>query len=305
MVDHHFGGAHTDDKLERLKSYLTAFSVALRNQGFVRVYIDAFAGSGGRAEVVPALPLFGPEHAEPQVVTVPGSARIALEIDPPFDMLVLIEADKERYEALDDLKREYPTRTIHCYQGDANAAVRSLCELLPWKTTKAGSKGLRGVLFLDPYGMEVDWTTVEAVAKTEAIDVWYFFPLMGLYRQAARAEVALTPDKVNRLTRILGTDAWREAWYGTPQGPTTLFDDPSSIVRIADVNAIEAFVKARLESVFKGAVLSPLRIYNERGHPLASLFFAVSNPSPKAVGLATKIARHVLNSGRLSQSRPR
>ena len=52
VVQHVFGGAHTDEKLERLKAYLTAFSIALKDQGFVRVYIDAFAGSGGRAEVL-------------------------------------------------------------------------------------------------------------------------------------------------------------------------------------------------------------------------------------------------------------
>ncbi|WP_428031398.1 three-Cys-motif partner protein TcmP [Ancylobacter sp.] len=289
MVDHHFGGAHTDDKLDRLRAYLTAFSIALKDQGFVRVYIDAFAGSGGRAEVLPALPLFGDKHAEPQVVSVPGSARIALDVDPPFDVLVLIEADRERHAALEALKRLYPSRKIECHQGEANDAVRRLCTRLPWRGSSAIPKGMRGVLFLDPYGMEVEWSTVEAVAKTRSIDVWYFFPLMGLYRQAPREIIALTADKAERLTRTLGTDEWRKAWYGTPNGPTTLFDDPATAVRTADVNAIEAFIGDRLKAIFKGAVLSPMRIYNGRGHPIASLFFAVSNPNSNAVKLATRI----------------
>ncbi|MEW6074198.1 MAG: hypothetical protein AB1726_16580 [Planctomycetota bacterium] len=35
----------------------------------------------------------------------------------------------------------------------------------------------RKVLFLDPYGMQVEWVTIEAVAQTKAIDLWVLFPL--------------------------------------------------------------------------------------------------------------------------------
>jgi hypothetical protein len=93
---------------------------------------------------------------------------------------------------------------------------------------------------------------------------------------------------------VLGTDDWERAWYGTPHGKKDLFDDPLTAVRTADVNAIERYVKSRLASVFKGAVLDPLRIYNKQGAPIASLFFAVSNPSQRAVQVATDIARHIL-----------
>ncbi|GAI54351.1 unnamed protein product, partial [marine sediment metagenome] len=34
----------------------------------------------------------------------------------------------------------------------------------------------RAVLFLDPYGMQVNWETIKAIANTEAIDLWYLFP---------------------------------------------------------------------------------------------------------------------------------
>ena len=101
MVQHRYGGAHTDDKLHRLRQYLAAFCTALKNQGFVLVYVDAFAGSGDRTHVLPALPLLGGDHAKPQILTVPGSARLALEIEPPFDVFVLIENDSKRYAALE------------------------------------------------------------------------------------------------------------------------------------------------------------------------------------------------------------
>jgi hypothetical protein len=42
------------------------FQRSPRRQGFVLIYIDAFAGSGKRTEELPALPLLGGDNAEPQ-----------------------------------------------------------------------------------------------------------------------------------------------------------------------------------------------------------------------------------------------
>lgn len=303
MAEHRFGGRHTDEKLDRLRQYLSAFSRALKNQGFVRVYVDAFAGSGDRTEVSPALPLLGDD--EPVLLTVPGSARLALEVEPPLDIFVLIEKNQERFSALESLKLEYPTRKIHCRLGDANEEIKTLCQNLPWRGSPDCPRGMRAVMFLDPYGMEVDWNTVEAIAKTRAVDLWYFFPLMGLYRQASRDIVAIDRTKREKLNRVLGTTDWEKEWYQTPSGSTDLFDDPVNAIRTADVSKIESYVKLRLQSAFKGGVLNPLRIRNARGAPLASLFFAIANPNPKAVKTATSIASHILTSGKKSQVRPR
>lgn len=131
---------------------------------------------------------------------------------------------------------------------------------------------------------------------------------MGLYRQAARDPVRIDAKKRAMLNSVLGTTEWEDAWYKPLEKPDTLFgllDDEATRVRTADVNAIENYVRQRLQSVFKGAVLPPSRIYNGRGAPLASLFFAMANPSPKAVAVGTRIANHILNAGSSSHSRPR
>ena len=65
MAKHKFGGPDTKKKLDCLEDYLQAFSLALRDRNFARIYIDAFAGSGDRTEIRASLPLFGPDHAEP------------------------------------------------------------------------------------------------------------------------------------------------------------------------------------------------------------------------------------------------
>jgi three-Cys-motif partner protein len=297
---HSFGGRHTADKLGRLTGYMSAYTTALKNKGFTLVYIDAFAGSGERTETRAALPLFdSPE----EFLSTPGSAKIAIDVVPPFEVLSFIERDTGRFAELCKLKDANPLRKISVHNGDANRAVQALCRDLPWHGSTNIPKGMRGLLFLDPYGMEVDWTTIEAVAATEAIDMWCFFPLMGLFRQAATRAPNIDAAKRARLNAVLGTDEWFTRWYQPQNGGAGLFDDTPEFIRTADVNAIEEYVRERLAKVFKGPVLKPKRIYS--GHaPLASLFFAVSNPSPQAIGLATKIASHILKDGISSKVRP-
>lgn len=294
MTGHVFGGRHTDDKLDRLEKYLSAWALVMKNQRFVKVYIDAFAGSGDRTIVRDATPLFGSEHGAD--LTVPGSARRALGIDPPFDVFVLIEKDPGRFQSLQRLEDEHRDRKFLLRQGDANEVLLRLCRRELWQNTPGLPQGMRGVLFLDPYGMEVRWSTLAAIAETQAIDVWIFFPLMGLYRQAPKsAPPALDDPKHHVLTAVLGTDEWRNAWYPEPEIRTDLFDnDGLEAVQRKDVDQLESYVHERLRTIFKGTVLPARRIKNQRGAPLASLFFAVSNPAEVAVKAASRIASHIL-----------
>ena len=49
----------------------------------------------------------------------------------------------------------------------------------------------------------------------------------------------------------------------------------------------------RLETIFP-KVLKPLPLPIDRGPQLFSLFLCISNPDPKAIGLASKIGDHIL-----------
>jgi three-Cys-motif partner protein len=299
-VEPFLGSPDTRDKLSRLEQYLQQYCIALKEQKFALIYIDAFAGSGHRTEVRPALPLFGEEPTE---VNTPGSARIALGIEPPFHTVVLIEEDPERAAQLEKLKDEFPDRKIVVRRGDANECVKALCRNVQWHKKQASILGMRGVVFLDPFGMEVDWSTVEAIARTRALDCWYFFPLSGLYRNAPHDPRKLDASKEAALDRVLGTPTWRDEWYKSrPQ--RTMFETEGEATERADVDAIEAFVARRLRTVFQGTVMEPVRLRHNGGAPMASLFFAVSNPAGPAVGLAQRIASYILR-GSSSNVRPR
>lgn len=300
-AEHRYGGRWTDEKLDVLGKYLTFFTTALRKQDFQLLYIDGFAGSGNRLierTIAAEAPLFGIE-SQSERIHAPGSARIALETDPPFHRIVLIERHGKRFAELQKLCSRHPGIAVDLRQGDANEAIVDLCRSTPWRGPMAPGRGVRAVLFLDPYGMNLTFSTLEAIAATKAIDVWYLFPLSGVYRQASRDGRKLTAYKRRSITRILGTDAWETAFYPQPKSDD-LFGDTIGAYRSADVKAIEAYVKARLEIVFP-TVRGPRTLSLDNGAPLFSLFFAMSNPDPKASGLALKGANHILKTGISSQ----
>lgn len=300
MTDHFFGSQSTDLKLQIIERYLREFTKALRPQFRELWYIDAFAGTGSRTVKHDALPadLWREEIAE-RIEQRRGSARIALDVEPRFDQLMFIEKKKKHYDALVALQAEHPNRNISVRRGDANEQILELINRKSWA-------GVRAVIFLDPYGMNLNWTTLEAIRNTRAIDVWYLVSLEGLFRQAARNRTKLTYYKRAKICQMVGCSDWEDEWYPT----LDRFDlvdlmsgsnAPSEgSRRMAGIGQIEAFFQARLESLFP-KVAAPLRLKNKGGVETFSLFFAASNPEPRAYGLAMKIATHILNAGRASQ----
>jgi small subunit ribosomal protein S1 len=278
--EHTFGGTWTVTKLEALEKYLGAFNVALSRQEFTRIYLDAFAGTG-RITI---------KHNQEDTV-IDGSARRALGVKPGFHRYYFIDLKKRNFDALQELAREYPDKEINLTLGDANTALTDIIEKLDWRNTRA-------VLFLDPYGLHVEWKTLEAIAGTQAIDVWYLFPFSGLYRQAAMDADAMDAGKIEAITRLLGTSEWRQRLYA-PRRQADLFGNPGGDEREADHNELLDYVSERLRTLFP-AVSKPKVLYqggdstNPKGAPLFALYFAAANPSPKAYGLALKIAQDVL-----------
>lgn len=278
---HSFGGVWTRIKLEALEKYLHAFNTALSKQHFKRIYIDAFAGTG-RCEI----------NVDGEKTTIEGSARRALATHPAFHKYYFIELRSKKLAALRALAGENPGKDIEVVRGDANQALKKLCSQYRWLKERA-------VLFLDPFGMHVEWSTLESIANTGAIDVWYLFPYAGLYRQAAKNSEALDADKEASLTRVLGTTAWRSAFY-MQKRQQDLFSTDDRDERSASHSDMLSFVSNRLKKLFP-AVTDPKILYkggNSRspiGAPLFALYFAASNPKPSAYRLATKIAKEILD----------
>lgn len=298
--NHEFGGQHTEIKLEIVEKYLKAYAIALRQKFSSLWYIDAFAGTGSRTVRIEAKDgdLFDAPVPE-RVESRRGSAKIALDIEPSFDRLIFMDQKPSHCAALEALKAAHPDRDIHVLNGDANLIIQQNINRVNWSSRRA-------ILFLDPYGMEVAWATLKAIADTKAIDVWFLFPLSGLYRQAARNINAVDETKRKALTTMLGTSEWENELYSAPPPITDLLgvlEAPEERQRNADVAGLEQYVKRRLETIFP-LVAEPFPLPPQKKPQRFSLFFAASNPSEKAIALANRFARHILDAGIASHVRP-
>ena len=290
-----FGGNWTAEKLERLQKYLAAYVMAMKAQPFQLTYIDAFAGTGyntkGQKKDAEDEEAYFPELAEPEVKSfVDGSARIALKISPAFHRFVFIEKAAERCRELEKLRDEFPSSAeqIKIVQDDANAALQSLCAKVNWSKQRA-------VLFLDPFGMQVSWDTIRAIAETKAIDVWILFPLgMAVNRLLTRSG-KMAEGWRNRLNDFFGTDAWQREFYRQDSQMNLFGEEEVTVYKDTNLKAIGEFFNKRLGEIFPGVAKNPLSLLNSIGTPLFLLCFAVSNPSPKARALAIKIAQDILS----------
>lgn len=293
VSDHEFGGVSTDLKLSVVGNYLRAFTTALRPAFSELWYIDAFAGTGERTIVTPgrAADMLGPE-TEGKVERRRGSAKIAIDVMPQFDRLIFMEERPRHVAALNALKATHDTRRIDVMPGDANKEIIKLIGSHRWE-------GTRAVMFLDPYGMSVEWKTLETIQSTEAIDVWYLVSLSGLFRQATRDAEKLDDSKRAALTRMIGNSDWEKDWYSRTQRVDLFGGVDERLTRTAEVDDMQEYFGKRLRTLFP-KVLPPLRLNDDRGIPQFALFFAISNKAPKAVGLASKIAGYILNSGSAS-----
>ena len=294
MSDHRFGGPWTEDKLNRLrkylKAYMTIFTKNPRAAYFKAVYVDAFAGTGVRIEpaavveeVEPLFDLGGDSDAES---LRKGSAQIALETVPPFAEYIFIEHDPEHVRELERLRRVFPavSARIHIVSDDANEYLLRWCQGTDWNKTRA-------VVFLDPYGMQVEWTTIAAMGATRAIDLWVLFPLgVGVNSLLLKTRV---PEGrwASRLTRIFGTDDWQAAFYRESE-QQSLLGDARDIVKVADFASISRFWVARLKTVFAEVASNPLPLRNSRNVPIYLLSFAAANP--KGAKTAVRIAQDIL-----------
>jgi three-Cys-motif partner protein len=292
MVEHPFGGPWTEIKLDAVEYYLKCYTKALKRVGFDLWYIDAFAGTGTRDSERVVGGLFEGIPIQTVKETLAGSARRAVAVRPPFDHFVFIEMNATRCEVLADIQSENPNVDIKIIRGEANEVLRNLVHHEPW--VKKDTTNSRGVVFLDPYALHVDWETLKALALSRVFDVWYLFPIRDTIRQLAHNFEGIGPKRT-MLDRLLGPE-WRALYSIVPEAKPRrdLFDQQAEPVlkRVVSVEQFEQWLKRRLEHEFS-FVSEPLPLLTSPTRQAFSLFLGVSNPSRPAIELAEKFVRYV------------
>jgi three-Cys-motif partner protein len=299
-MGHSFGGPWTENKLKRIDNYLDAYmTIFTGNSGASKlntIYLDAFAGTGFRTspggdDLTEGL-LFEDALEDPDADSLKkGSAYVALRTKPPFDRYIFVDQNPKHAESLATLRQAFPelAHRIAVEVADANTFLQDWCQKTDWKKDRA-------VVFLDPYGMQVDWSTIETIATTKAIDLWILFPLGQAVNRLLTRNGIPEGRQAQRLTRFFGTEDWKEAFYEEAESQLSIFDDvfgeETGYAKRTNFDAIGRFFVSRLEMVFAGVCANPLPLRNSKGVPLFLLCFAVANP--KAVKPALSIANFLL-----------
>lgn len=308
-----FGGHWSEVKLSAVQAYFTEFNKALSKTSFTRVYIDAFAG-GGRVKLkndkkpndpTPAPDFFSEiqeslgdsQDADESIKEAEekfrhGSPLLALDATPGFHEFIFIERDAATLSQLETQVREHPSlngRPVEFINDDANHAITKICR-------QEWSRSRRATIFLDPFALQLRWSTIEDIAQTEGMDMWMLFPAMGVNRMLPRS--GEVPEVwAQRLTETFGDSTWRQEFYAVteqPQGELFAeYQGDGKESKLGDpFGRLSRYVTRRLKTVFADAVESPLVLKTESNSPLFLLCFAVANK--RGAPIAKRIAEHII-----------
>jgi three-Cys-motif partner protein len=248
MAQKRFGSTgSTGRKLDVIEEYLSMYQRALSKTELKTLYIDGFAGSG-------EVPLGEHEDGlfdEDVKIVLSGSADRALNISPPFSRYVFIDKRKKCIEALrEKFKNRRNIDRVTCIVGDANKKICALCSEEDWRAQ-------RGVVLLDPFGSHVEWATIEAIAATRALDLWYLFPAgVSVFRQIANVGT-IHDTHIDAITRIFGTEDWKAAFL-KPSSQPDLFGARTRSEKSVTPESAAEFMIGRLRGVFRGGVLDEM-----------------------------------------------
>ena len=269
-----FGGKWSDKKLEALQAYLTAYTTALKKTPFKLIYIDAFAGAGKHTD-----------EDEENSSYRHGSPLIALETKPSFNTYIFIDKDPKALESLKsqiNAEPQYESKEIHYFCQDANEKLQELCQK-DWRASRA-------VAFLDPFALSLNWETIQAIARTKAIDLWLLFPAMAVNRMLTRSG-KMDETWRAKLTCLFGCDDWESFFYQETQ--PDLFGETQTF-KVPDIfDKLTKYVTFRLNKEFEKTISEPLILRNSTGSPMFLLCFASGNK--RGAPIALRIAKHIIN----------
>ncbi len=136
-----------------------------------------------------------------------GSPRVALGIEPEFTACVFLEKSRKRIKELETLQTEFSLRRIRIEHGDCNAYLREkLVRNADWKRWRA-------VVFLDPFGMQVPWSTLQALGATGGIEIILNLPIGMAIQRLLKRTGKFTDEERAKLDVYFGDAAWYPLLY--------------------------------------------------------------------------------------------
>lgn len=268
-----FGGNWTEAKMEIVVSYAKAYLTIMSKQEWAQtMYFDGFAGSG-------LIATDGKEELKK------GTALRILDInDPrPFDLYYFVELDDVYKSDLEKRVQEnYFGRNVHIVNADCNEKLIKMAEFL------RANKSFRALVFIDPYGMSVNWSSIAAL-KELGVDLWILVPTGIGVARLLKNDGNISDAWLKKLENFLGmkkdeviSHFYKETEQNTLFGIETRIEKERNVV-----SKIGELYKKRLNEVFKFES-APFVMKNSTNSIMYHFMMATNNRS------ALKIANEVI-----------
>ena len=271
-----FGGDWTKAKIEILVEYAKAYLHIMKDRKFFKLlYFDGFAGSG-----------FIIDDKKVGIDITVGATKRIIEISEPrsFDIYYFVEKDSKTFIQLEEnTKKAFPQKEIHAVCEDCNKKILDLANYL----RDPKNKKVRTLAYIDPYGMQVEWRSIENL-RGLPIDMWILVPTgLGVNRLLTK-NGKISEAWLERLEKFLGLtrDEIEKHFY---KKTNTLFEEIKMVQKEKD--AIEKSAKlyrSRLKTVFEH-VSRPYELVNKHNSVMYHLFLTSNNET--AVKIANDIVK--------------
>jgi three-Cys-motif partner protein len=232
-----FGGSWTEAKMNIVVDYAKAYLTIMNKQFWAKtIYFDGFAGSG----II--------ETNENEDVKK-GTALRILDIKEPatFDIYYFVELNEAHKKELEKRVNEnYFGMNAHVVQADCND------KLVRMATFLRENKNYRVLAFIDPYGMSVNWRSIESL-KGLGVDLWILVPTgIGVVRML-KNNGEISDTWLRKLEIFLGIskDEIINHFY-KKKSINTLFGEETYIQKENDsVNKAGELYRQKLNTIFK------------------------------------------------------
>lgn len=273
-MQNEFGGSWTETKIEILEKYASAYLYIMNKQNFHLTYFDGFAGSG---EIK-----IGKED---DYKIIQGAAQRIVSITVPrsFDIYYFVEKDEEKKILLESVLNTKRTNNVYVVAEDCNSVLLRLSAYL-----KANSFR-KALVFLDPFGMNLEWTSIE-ILKGLGVDLWILSPTGVGANRLLKRDLNIPEAWWQRLEKFFGID--RKAITNSIYKEETvngLFGPINIITKSTKANdKLFKIYSDKLNTIFD-LISDPYIIVN-KNNSLMYHFFCASNNS-SAIKIANDIVR--------------
>lgn len=283
-----WGGKWTEKKLDAFSKYVWSYLTIMKKFPYWKtIYFDGFAGSGSRKKEKSKLFIQLKLTEEDERVYKSSAERVlTIKDDLTFDYYYFIDTKKSSIQKLEtklmslEISKD---RSLAFRTGDANKWLKELSRTLKTKKFSA-------LIFLDPFGMQIDWQSIESFKETRS-DIWILVPTGVIVNRLLDKKGELKFLKKLQSFFGLNEEQIRKEFYET-KVEDTLFGEAEITRKVLQpIEKISYLYLKRLNTIWDYTISKPLRLDNNHGFPIFHFAFASNNEN--AVKIANQIIKGV------------